>query len=179
MTNKKSELKTGDILFLIACSEIIEKTITKNFTKTLCIHESDLPEGKGWSPCVYHVLDGKNEIPLTLFEAIDDVDSGDIWKKTKFDLEGHELADEINKKVSEKTLELIDFAIKSFDTIIPQKQGISDNSYFKRRTPDDSELDINKTIIEQLNLMRIADENRYPCFFYYKNHRYKLILKKF
>ena len=41
------------------------------------------------------------------------------------------------------------------------------------------ELDINKTIIEQLNLMRIADENRYPCFFYYKNHRYKLILKKF
>ena len=43
----------------------------------------------------------------------------------------------------------------------------------------DSKLDPKKTISEQFNLMRVADEDRFPCFFNYKGHQYKLILKKF
>jgi len=179
LLNKISDVKGGDILFLIACNEIVGKDIRKNFKKILCVHESDLPKGRGWSPCVYYVLEGENKIPVTLFEASDKVDSGDIWKKIYFDLEGHELADEINSKVALKTLELIDFAIQNFDRITPIPQEKTGESYFPRRTPDDSVLDVNKTIAEQFNLMRIADENRYPCFFFFKGYRYKLTLKKF
>ena len=83
----------------------------------LCVHESNLPEGKGWSPCVHYILDGKNEISLTLFEISEKVDSGDIWEKTSFNLEGHELHDEINNLVSIKTLQLMDFAIENFGSI--------------------------------------------------------------
>ena len=73
----------------------------------------------------------------------------------------------------------MDFAIQNFDSITPIPQQTSCESYFSRRTPDDSELDVDKTITEQFNLMRIADENRYPCFFFMNGHRYKLTLRKY
>ena len=179
LTNKIVDVNNGDILFLIACNEIVEKEIRNNFQKTLCVHESDLPKGKGWSPCVHYVLQGENKIPMTLFEASDKVDSGDIWKKTHFILEGHELSDEINNLMALKTIELIDFAIKNFNDINPMPQEKFGESYFPRRSPDDSLIDVDKTIAEQFNLMRVADENRYPCFFFINGFRYKLTLKKY
>ena len=117
--------------------------------------------------------------PLTLFEISEKVDSGDIWKKTNFTLEGHELSPEINYHVSQKTLELMNFATENFDSIIPTSQEKNGESFYPKRNPSDSELDVNKTILEQFNLMRIADENRYPCFFYHKGFRYKLSLTKY
>jgi len=179
LVNKSLEIKDGNILFLIACSEIINDNIKNKFDKVLCIHESNLPEGKGWSPCVHYILDGKNEIPLTLFEISEKIDSGDIWKKTSFELEGHELHDEINNLVSIHTIELMNFAIQNFNSIKPTPQSSTAESFFPRRFPSDSELDINKTILEQFNLLRIADENRYPCFFMHNGHRYKITIRKF
>tara|TARA_B100000953_G_scaffold139351_1_gene115326 strand:- start:438 stop:1073 length:636 start_codon:yes stop_codon:yes gene_type:complete len=179
LVNKSSEIKDGKILFLIACSEIINDDIKIKFDKVLCVHESNLPEGKGWSPCVHYILDGKNEISLTLFEISEKVDSGDIWEKTSFNLEGHELHDEINNLVSIKTLQLMDFTIENFGSITPKPQEKSGESFFPRRFPSDSELDVNKTISQQFNQLRIADENRYPCFFLHKGHRYKITIRKF
>ena len=37
-------------------------------------------------------------------------------------------------------------------------------SFNKRRNPEDSEININKSIIEQFNLFRISDNNNYPVF---------------
>ena len=179
LVNKSLEIKDGNILFLIACSEIINDDIKNKFDKVLCIHESNLPEGKGWSPCVHYILDGKNEIPLTLFEISEKIDSGDIWKKTSFELEGHELHDEINNLVSIHTIELMNFAIKNFNSVKPMPQSNIGESFFPRRFPSDSELDINKSILEQFNLLRIADESRYPCFFMHNGHRYKITIRKF
>ena len=161
IVNKTSDVKNGDILFLIACSEIIHA------------------EGKGWSPCVHYILDGKNKIPLTLFEISEKIDSGNIWEKTSFELEGHELHDEINNLVSIHTIELMNFAIKNFNSVKPMPQSNIGESFFPRRFPSDSELDINKSILEQFNLLRIADESRYPCFFMHNGHRYKITIRKF
>ena len=74
-------------------------------------------------------------------------------------------------------IKLMDFAIKSMNSIkkIPQE---GKSSFFSRRKPEDSELDVNKTIKEQFDLMRIADNERYPCFFNFRGHRYKVTLSK-
>ena len=179
LTNKITEIQNGDILFLIACGEIVKNDVRSGFKKTLCVHESDLPKGRGWSPVVYSILKNERKIFMTLFEAGDKIDSGDIWKKIFFEIDEHELADEINQKVSLKTIELMNFAINDFDSIKPVTQNSNNATYLQRRTPEDSELDVKKSIAEQFNLFRIANENRYPCFFYYKGHRYKLSIKKF
>ena len=179
LTNNLNEVKDGDILFLIACGEIVKQDMRKRFGKTLCVHESNLPEGRGWSPAVYSVLNNEKKIWMTLFEVEDAVDSGDIWEKISFDVQEHELANEINNKISVKTLELMDFAIKNHTDVKPIPQDHKNTTYLKRRNPDDSELDVNKTIAKQFNLMRICDEKRYPCFFHYKGHKYKVTLQKF
>jgi len=177
LITKPEDITKGDILFLISCTEIIKTEIRKKFKHTFVIHESDLPQGRGWSPLVWQILNGSNTIPITLLEAAEKVDSGDIWKKEFVKLEGHEVANEINDIVFPVKLKLMDFTLQNMNSIKKTPQE-GDPSYFPRRKPDDSELDVNKTIKEQFDLMRTADNERYPCFFNFRGHRYKITLDK-
>ena len=178
IVTSKNEIKSGDILFLISCTEIIESDIRNRFSKTLVIHESDLPKGRGWSPISWLILEGKEEIPITLLEAIDKVDAGPIWKKCFVKLEGHELFDEISKKVYTEKIKLIDFAIGNFDCITHYQQDDSEATYYPRRVPNDHEIDVKESISEQFEKLRMSDKNRYPCFFYFRDHKYKIFLEK-
>ena len=141
LITESKDITKGDILFLISCTEIIGIEIREKFKQTLVIHESDLPNGRGWSPLVWQLIHGSNRIPITLLDAADKVDSGDIWKKEFVMLEGHEIVDEINEKIFPVKLKLMDFAIKNIDSIkkIPQ-QG--EPSYYPRRNPEDNELNV-------------------------------------
>ena len=175
--SSKKELTGGDILFLISCNEIITCEIRKQYTKTLVIHASDLPAGRGWSPHIWQILEGQNLFTVTLLEAEDKVDTGAIWKKLNFQLQGHELADEINEKLFDTELKLMSFAIENFHVKpIAQKEGTS--SCYSKRTPQDSKLDPNKTIAEQFNMLRVADNNRFPAFIDHFGYRYFLKLEK-
>ncbi len=178
LVNKALDIKKGDILFLISCTELISLKIRNKFKHTLVIHESDLPKGKGWSPLIWQILNGANEIMITLLEAEDKVDSGDIWKQRKIKVEPYEVIDEINTKLFPIKLKLLEYAIKHHNTIKPKTQRKENATYYKRRTPKDSKLDVNQTLSQQFDLLRVADNIRYPCFFDYRGHRYKLILRK-
>ena len=172
------EITGGEILFLISFTKIVNSQIREKFKKCLVIHASDLPEGRGWSPHIWEILKGKNKITLTLFEAVDNVDAGDVWKKSSFELEGHELYQEINQKLFKSELELMDYAVKNFLTISPNPQTKSNSEYYPKRNPEDSEINPEKSIAEQFDLMRICDDERFPCFFNFRNHRYKISLSK-
>ena len=174
-----SKIEPGDVAFFLSCQSIVPKQILSLNKHNLVVHESALPKGKGWSPVVWQVLNGSKKITVTLFEAVDKVDSGPIWTKESFELEGHELYDEINRKCFLIEHKLMDFALTHFDTIVSTIQSYEGETFFKKRTPDDNKLSLEKNILDQFNLLRIADENRYPAFFYHLNHKYKVILKKF
>jgi len=178
LVNKASEVAQGDILFLVSCTELIHSEIRKRFNHTLVIHESDLPKGRGWSPLIWQILEGANEITISLLEAEDKVDSGDIWKQEKIKIESDEVIDEINAKLFPTKLRLIEYAIKHHDTVKPFSQSKENASYYRRRTPEDSKLDVDQTLAQQFDLLRIADNVRYPCFFYYRDHLYKITLTK-
>ena len=49
---------------------------------------------------------------------------------------------------------------------------IGKGSYYKKRLPKDSELDIEKSIKKNFNLLRVVDNERYPSFFYYKGKNF-------
>jgi methionyl-tRNA formyltransferase len=175
LLRSKSELIGGDLLFLISCSELIAKEDRENFEKTLVIHASDLPRGRGWSPHVWDIISGASEISLTLLEAEDKVDSGDIWRKLKVSIPSTALFDEINKIVFDAELELMDFAIENFNHITPEKQSLEIlPSYWPKRTPKDSEVDITKTIEQQFDLIRVCDTDRFPVFFYIHGKKFTL-----
>ena len=167
LVRSKQEIDRGDLLFLISCSEIIAKHEREKFKKTLVIHASDLPIGRGWSPHIWEIINGANEITLSLLEAADEVDSGDIWKKVKINIPKNALYNEINALIFDAELELMDYAVANFDKIKPQKQSSNINpTYWSKRKPKDSEIDVFKSIDEQMDLIRICDPKRFPAFFY-------------
>jgi methionyl-tRNA formyltransferase len=169
------DVTEGDILCLLSCEKIFKRL---NLNKhNLVVHESDLPAGKGWSPVTWQVLEGKNRIPVTLFEATDSVDSGVIYKQIFMTLEGHELLPEIKRMQGEITQRLIlDFIDKYPDHTYREQQGTT--SFYRKRMPEDSALDIHKSIAEQFNLLRVCDNERYPAFFQLQGKKYIIKIEK-
>lgn len=174
----KADASGGDILFLVSCSQLIGNTERRNFRAILVLHASDLPLGRGWSPHIWSILGGANQITVSLLEASEPVDSGDIWLKTSFALEGHELLPEINAKLFIAELSLMKRAVEEFETIKPIPQTGDPGPYLNRRVPADSQLNPNKTIAEQFDLLRIVDAERYPAFIIYRRKKYIIKIEK-
>lgn len=179
LVRTKSELSKGDLLYLISCSEIVTEADRQPYLKALVIHASDLPRGRGWSPHIWQLLDGAKALTLTLLEAANKVDSGDIWKKIEISVGEDALSDEINHLVFEAELQLMDFAVQNFAIIAPQPQSTAiEPTYYPKRSPLDSKIDPQKTIEDQFNLMRICDPNRFPAYFELHGHKYFIRLEK-
>jgi len=179
LIRRKQDLSGGDILFLISCSEIIREEERSLYQASLVLHASKLPQGRGWSPHIWCIIDGENEITLTLLEAEDSVDSGRIWRQVCFPVSPGALWDDINTSLFSAEIELIDFAVNHFDEIEPQEQDSSlEPTYFPRRTPADSCIDPAQSIESQFDLIRVCDPDRFPAYFDLHGHRYKLILEK-
>lgn len=166
---KHSEVSKGDILILLSCEKIFKKLSLNKFN--LVIHESDLPQGKGWSPLTWQILEGKNIIPITLFEATEKVDAGLIYNKEFIHLCGTELIEEIREKQANATFNLIRTFVASYPNVNGENQK-GEESFYPRRTVKNSELDINKSIAEQFNLLRVCDNERYPAYFKINDKKY-------
>lgn len=179
LVREKSELSGGDILFLISCSEIVGSAVRSAYRATLVLHASDLPRGRGWSPHIWQLIEGADEITLSLLEAEDKVDSGRIWKKLKFHVPKHALWDEINSLLFDAELKLIDFAVSEFEQICPTVQDVTiEPNYYPLRTSADSQIDPSQSIASQFDRIRVCDPNRFPAFFELQGKKYKLILEK-
>ena len=167
--NNHLEVENGDILILLSCEKKFTD-LSKN-KNNLVVHESDLPMGKGWSPLTHQVLEGKNKIPVTLFEADKSFDGGKIYFKKFIDLNGDELIDELREKQAQMTFYLIDKFLRERSDIIGVKQK-GKETFYQSRNHSHTELDINKSILENFNLLRVVDNQRYPAFFIHKNQKY-------
>ena len=179
LVHDKSDLPGGDILFLISCSEIVSAAERSAYRAALVLHASDLPHGRGWSPHIWQIIGGADEITISLLEAEDKVDSGRIWKKLRFPVPKDALWNEINARLFDAEIELIDFAVREFGKIQPTAQDPEvEPTYHPRRTPADSRVDPSQSIARQFDKIRVCDPNRFPAFFELHGKKYKLILEK-
>lgn len=179
LVRSKEDLSGGDLLFLISCSQIITAKDRNQYKESLVLHASDLPLGRGWSPHIWEIIKGAEQITLALLEAKDQVDSGDIWKKTNLPIPKHFLYDEINNTLFAAELELIDFAVKHFYQIQPEPQDSGvEPTYYPKRSPQDSEIDPYKSLADQFDQLRVCDPERFPGFFKLHGKKYKISLEK-
>ncbi len=167
------ELKGGEYLFLVSCHQIIKKPIRDLFQHTLVLHASALPRGRGMSPHVWDVLSGSQKLTLTLLNAEDALDSGDIWRQTQIPLKGNEVFSEINELLFQAEVELMTWALLNCDSVSPHPQS-GEASFFRKRTPEDSRIDPSSTIEDCFDLLRIADPDRYPAFFEHRGRRFHI-----
>ncbi len=173
------QIKQGDFAFYLSCEQIASADILVLNKHNLVVHPSELPKGRGWSPLAWQILEGQDEIYVTLFEANVKVDSGDIYLQEKMRFQGHELADELHVKQGEITIRMcLNFLNKYPKIISKRRKQIGESSYYDRRSPKDNMLDVDQSIAKQFNIFRIVDNDKYPAYFRYRGHKYVLQIKK-
>ena len=171
------DISPGYIAFFLGCINIVPDNILKLNKYNLVVHESDLPNGRGFSPLTWSVLEGKNSVDICLLDAGKEVDSGDVYLHQEITLNGYELIDELRSLQGERTIFMCLYFVENSTSIIKFKQE-GEPTWYPRRGPKDSELDIKKTIAEQFNLLRVVDNDKYPAFFMLDDQKYVLKIEK-
>ena len=177
LVRNQLDIPCGDICFFLGCTKLVEEKILTRNALNLVVHESALPKGKGFAPMAWQILAGETDIPICLIEATTQADAGDIWLIDSIRLSPNDLASDWREKQGQATIHLIQRFIQQYPNLSPQKQQ-GESTFYARRTPEDSELDINKTIKEQFELLRVVDNKDYPAFFTYQGTRYRLEIYK-
>ena len=165
------EIEDFDIVFILGYTRILPNQFLRKNRLNLVVHESDLPRGKGFSPIQWQLLEGKSEIKISLIEASSKVDSGDIFLQKKLQFKGTELYDEIREIQAKGTFSIIYKFLENYPNF-KQKKQVGNETFYPRRTKEDGELDITKTIEENFNLMRVGNNKSWPSFFYYKGNKF-------
>lgn len=168
-------LPEGDLCFVLGFLKRIPASYLARHRHNLIVHESDLPLGRGWSPFSWQILKGHNEIPICLFEAVEEIDAGPVYLRTVVPLSGHELLPELRSIILSAELDLCRQFVKEYPGILQRATPQSgEPTSWPRRTPADSRLDPERTLADQFNLLRIVDNERYPAYFDWRGHRYRL-----
>jgi methionyl-tRNA formyltransferase len=175
LLQKHDDIIQGDILCMLSCEKKFKNLHLNKFN--LVVHESDLPKGRGMSPFTWQIIEGNNQITVCLLEAVDEIDAGVIYDKIIVNLNGTELVDEWRALQADATFKLLNNFIAAFPNINGTVQT-GEPTYYPRRTMLDSKLDINKSIKEQFNLLRVSDNERYPAWFEINGTQYELKISK-
>ena len=176
LVRRAEDLPQGDVAFLLGCVRVVSGEVLQRNHSNLVVHASALPKGRGFSPVTWQILEGATTIPLCLFEAVGDVDAGPVIYRDAINLVGNETYAEWRHLLGEKALEL---CRRFLDEVSPpagtEQRG--QPTFHPRRTPRDSRLDPHRTIAEQFDLLRVADPERYPTYFHYRERRFTLVLQ--
>ncbi len=167
-----------DIVFILSYHRIIPERFLSRHKHNIVVHASDLPCGKGWAPLFWQVLEGKNNIVFSMFEAGSGVDDGDIYMQKTMHLTGYELNASLRRKQAEFTLAMCMDFLANYERLKKPVKQVGEETFYEKRTPKDSELDIDKSIKEQINLLRIVSNEEYPAFFMLDGHKYILKIEE-
>jgi methionyl-tRNA formyltransferase len=164
-----------DICSVLGYSRILDEKTLSMHTHNLVTHESDLPRGRGWFPLTWQVLEGIDEINVSLIEAVLEVDAGRIYAQDTIRLRGDEFIDGLRIAQWKVTRRLCMHFVDEYPHILGDagsQQG--DPSFYPRRQPEASRIDLQKTLAEQMSLLRVVDNRCYPAFFEWRGRRVRL-----
>ena len=171
ISKNPNNIKNQNIVFPLSYTRILPESFLQKNELVLIAHPSKLPKDKGFAPLQYQILRNKNKVYMSLIKAVKEIDAGPIYFQNSFVLNGTELSDEIRNIQGIQFLNIIKKFLIKYPKVKSKKQ-IGKGNFNKRRYPKDSQLDINKTIKQQFNHLRINDNELYPSFFYYKGQKY-------
>lgn len=123
LVNHHKDVVDQDIVFYLSYTNIVSKDTLSHNKHNIVVHASDLPKGKGWSPFVWSILNGDNDIVLSLFEANEKVDDGDIYIKSHVLLDGYELIDDIRLKIGSAIVKICCDFIEDKDNYVKNKKA--------------------------------------------------------
>lgn len=118
------EILDFDLLLTFAFGQWVPTSILSLGKRTpLNIHGSLLPEYRGAAPIQRAILDGKEEIGITLMSMVKEMDAGAMWAKASKIITPETTSDKAFKIISKLAEENIVNWIKNLDNMTPKEQG--------------------------------------------------------
>lgn len=146
-------------IFFLHWSVIIPEEIYHNYP-CVVFHMTDLPYGRGGSPLQNLIVRGHTDTKISAIRVQKGLDTGDIYLKRDLSLSG--TAEEVFLRAGSVMLDMIDEIIKNDPLPIPQT---GTPVLFKRRTPEDGNLQNCHSIEEVFTYIQMLDADNYPPAF--------------
>ncbi|MCC8358749.1 methionyl-tRNA formyltransferase [Salinimicrobium sediminilitoris] len=151
-------------IFIPHWSYIIPAEIYENF-ECVIFHETDLPFGRGGSPIQNLISRGINDTKISALKAGKGLDTGPVYLKRELNLNG--TTREIFIRCSAIIREMIEEIIYNEVTPLPQEGEVVN---FKRRKPEDGNLNYLKEVKKMYDYIRMLDCEGYPPAFIENEH---------
>jgi methionyl-tRNA formyltransferase len=156
-----------DLVFESGLYKIIPADIlNKPSIGVIGTHETPLPEGQGFAPIQWSVLNRRKHLVVTLYKLDPGVDSGRIINQINKPITRLDTIKTLDNKRKEAISEAFQLFIDEIEQgYIVLREQTGTPSYSPRRTPDSCELDVNKNLEELWDEIRICDNEKYPAWF--------------
>lgn len=141
-------------------------------------HESRLPQGRGCAPIHWTIIKGENELTVSLFKLVEQMDSGPLLGQESCFIERTALLEDLRIMAMNLAKKLLDkYLIKYLSGSIKPYDQRGEIICYAKRTPADSKLDVSKSLGELWDLIRVCDNEEYPAWFEINGE--KIILKRY
>ncbi|AFY70965.1 Methionyl-tRNA formyltransferase [Thalassoporum mexicanum PCC 7367] len=167
------EALQADVFVVVAYGQILSQQIL-DMPKYGCInvHGSLLPKYRGCAPVQWAIANGEQVTGITTMQMDKGIDTGDMLLIADLAIEAADNAETLSPKLAELGANLLIDTLQQIETIKPQPQDHSQNSYAPMIGKEDWQIDWQSAAIEIHNKVR----GFYPnCFTDYQGQRLKIL----
>lgn len=156
-----------DVAFVVGCRVLLPRKIYRiPRLGALAVHDSLLPNYRGFAPLNWAIVNGETQTGVTLFYLDDRMDGGDIVSQKAVEISPTETAMEVYERICAKTTELV---LQAHSELCAGRaprvpQDYDAGSFTCSRTPDDGFIDWTASTLEIYNRIR-ALAHPYPGAF--------------
>ncbi|MBH3330043.1 hypothetical protein I5L56_10450 [Pseudomonas oryzihabitans] len=140
--------------------------------RVLVFHASALPQGRGWAPIYYSIVENQPCYVVTGFRAAAAADTGDLIVQASFPLRPEYTAAYLRQVDEPLFLQVLGRLLERWPTgdfpAIPQS---GEGTFRERRRPADNEIDPTRPFADWIPHLR-AVEAAHPAFFFYRGVKY-------
>lgn len=153
-----------DIAFVVGCRILIPEALYGlPRLGSLAVHDSMLPEYRGFAPLNWAILNGEDHTGVTLFYLSEKMDGGDIVAQRRVPIGPHDTAPEVYERVCRTTIDVIldSYSQLEAGTAPRRVQDYSEGTFTCSRGPADGEIDWSRPTASIYNQVR-ALASPYP-----------------
>ncbi len=140
---------------------------------TVAVHDSLIPEYRGFAPVNWALINGLKETGVTLFFLNEQMDGGDVVDQIRVPIGDEDTAPDLYEKICNATVEVV---LRNYPALATQQhkrvpQDYSEGSFTCSRIPSDGMIDWAASTSSIYNLVRALTFPYPGAFTFYRNQR--------
>lgn len=164
-----------ELLVCLGYPHILKKEEIELFPKGVINFHAGLPHYRGRHPINWMMIDGLKEIPISVHYIDEGIDTGDIIVEDYVKIERDDCYPDVRKKIIELEKKLLVISLKQIETnSVYRRKQTEVFKYTKKRTPEDSRIDWNKSSLELHHFINALSSPMPNAFMDYKGEEIKI-----